>query len=98
MTLEERLAAKLAAHDGKGGQRVRNRCKARSQATKHDPDELFRCVKEARHEDPQHEDDYGSKWTSEPHQILLWLGPGSGPARRSDRPGRTGPAPGRRRT
>jgi hypothetical protein len=79
MTLEERLAAKLAKHGGKGEQRVRDRCKARLKAANHDPEDLYRCVKEARHEErdeDRHEDDFGSQWVTRPEfKVHLRLGP-----------------------
>lgn len=75
--LRERLARIQAERVG-STRPVGRKCQARSKAVK-GSDEFYRCTKQAGHErrgEPQHEDDYGSKWTTNPFQMLVWKGPG----------------------
>jgi hypothetical protein len=73
MTLQERLAAKLAASSGKSEQRVGDQCEASSRPTKasmYGPEGMFRCVKDKYHPG-RHEDDYGTEWYSYPRFLVV---------------------------
>ena len=77
--LQERLARIEAKHAGRTRDEA-PRCGASSNPTKtsrYGPDNVYRCTKPNGHraEDPQHEDDYGSKWLDSPTRILKWMGP-----------------------
>jgi hypothetical protein len=79
MGLHERLQRIEAEHAGRA-QVEAPRCGASSNPTKssrYGPNDVYRCTKPNGHrpDDPQHEDDYGSKWLDSPTRILIWKGP-----------------------